>query len=79
MVFNIIYAILSLISLSFQPTVDIMTVLSQLMDRLSNYATSSTEVSFPMHLFSSRYAFKDGFSCISCADFARISSGGSFC
>ncbi|PKU72029.1 Vacuolar protein sorting-associated protein 35B [Dendrobium catenatum] len=27
-----------------QPTVDIMTVLSQLMDRLSNYATSSTEI-----------------------------------
>ncbi|XP_020580939.1 vacuolar protein sorting-associated protein 35B-like isoform X2 [Phalaenopsis equestris] len=27
-----------------QPTVDVMTVLSQLMDRLSNYAASSTEV-----------------------------------
>lgn len=32
-----------------QPTVDIKTVLSQLMDRLSNYAASSTEVSF-VHL-----------------------------
>lgn len=29
-----------------QPTVDIKTVLSQLMDRLSNYAASSTDVSY---------------------------------
>lgn len=31
-----------------QPTVDIKTVLSLLMDRLSNYAVSSTEVSFQL-------------------------------
>lgn len=30
-----------------QPSVDIKTVLSQLMDRLSNYAASSPEVSIP--------------------------------
>lgn len=49
---NLQRAFISLFSL--QPTVDIKTVLSQLMDRLSNYAASSTEVSsyhivIPMH------------------------------
>lgn len=34
-----------------QPTVDIKTVLSQLMDRLSNYAASSTDVSYPFDVF----------------------------
>lgn len=34
-----------------QPTVDIKTVLSRLMDRLSNYAVSSADVSYPYCIF----------------------------
>jgi hypothetical protein len=37
----------SFLNLLLQPSVDIKTVLSQLMDRLSNYAASSPEVSVP--------------------------------
>lgn len=35
-----------------QPTVDIKTVLSQLMERLSNYAASSAEVSYSFNTLS---------------------------
>jgi vacuolar protein sorting-associated protein 35 len=38
-----------------QPSVDIKTVLSQLMDRLSNYAASSPEVSFPRSLVKDKF------------------------
>ena len=38
-----------------QPSVDIKTVLSQLMDRLSNYAASSPEVSIPISLVQGKF------------------------
>ena len=58
-----------------QPTVDIKTVLSQLMDRLSNYAASSTEVSC-MHLLS-KIKLPRVVDIISASGIARISASGS--
>ena len=43
-VFNLWFNILTLGPYDSQPSVDIKTVLSQLMERLSNYAASSSEV-----------------------------------
>ena len=40
-----------------QPSVDIKTVLSQLMDRLSNYAASSPEVSIPYIDYHSNFVY----------------------
>lgn len=44
----------------FQPTVDIKTVLSRLMERLSNYAASSAEVSNLCYLPGLIYKFYNG-------------------
>ena len=44
----------------YQPSVDIKTVLSQLMERLSNYAASSAEVSYSYAIFlilASKYSY----------------------